>query len=106
MRILISGGYITKDRDNFFQLPNKEILKKFKNLVEEYLREYVKNLFPLLQAIYNRNVEKIESELKTIFLENVSYYDVPIGDDLLKSEINYHNLILGLLVSRDPEYLI
>lgn len=48
MRILISGGYITKDRDNFFQLPNKEILKKFKNLVEEYLREYVKNLFPLL----------------------------------------------------------
>lgn len=100
-------GYFRKvservDEDNMRYLtlavPNEEIRYLFKNKVKMWFDAQIKerDLSRLHNAVINKDIQTVESELNDIFLATISYLDA--------NESYYHGILAGLL-SGIPGYI-
>ncbi len=104
--VLFMTGYLTyknRDEDGNFELklPNKEITKLFKNIVDTWFTNKVvrdkKGLQEFVRALENEDENELETVLNENLAASVSYLD---RGRIKEREAFYHGLLLRMLKSR------
>ena len=93
---LQNGEYICEvaiPNKELFSVFKKEILSKMKNIIPS------STVMKIHEALYNNNVQGLQSELHRLLLQTVSYNDAA-------SESFYHGFVLGLCAMMDNRYYV
>ncbi|WP_297429652.1 AAA family ATPase [Clostridium sp.] len=84
------------------EIPNKEVLIFYKNLIEKWFKEATNNDYynTMLDTLTNGNIKVFEGIFKEFVINNLSYFDISGKEP----ERVYHAFVLGMLVSLSNEY--
>ncbi|MBW6410304.1 AAA family ATPase [Clostridium weizhouense] len=84
------------------KIPNNEVLIFYKNLIEKWFKESLKNekYNTMLKALVSGDVEIFGGFFQKFVLNNLSYFDVS-GEE---PERVYHAFVLGMIVSLSDKY--
>lgn len=98
--LMLETGYLTlagkfrPNGENLLRIPNEEIKQLFISTVNKWFSDSVKeeDISPLFDAIWNKDVKKMEEYINRYLARSISYYDY--------SESFYHAFLTGLFYGR------
>ena len=104
-QLMLHSGYLTiKEKiglDEYeLKIPNEEVRYFFKNTFLDVVLKPKSNFREMIKNLMKKDIGKYKYYLQQIMLNSVSYHDIGIG------EKPYHNLLLGMILSLDMQYVI
>jgi len=109
--LLINAGYLTiAEKIDFeeytLRIPNIEVKKEFRSIVELYTKTEPDQLTPLFNALFSKNMPRFLKLYRKLIVNHVSYHDAPSDEVNQLSENSFHMLFLGMSMATLGMYKI